>query len=258
MRSVSVIRDTVYAVNAYGFPEPYGRPQVIRINNFAAGDTTVYTAHPSFLADLQDIEFHNGWWYGTGNIRVEHTLGPLLARWRTWTDFENTDWNNLQGTNCENLSDLVYPHEDQLVVDYSHAYFLTRHNDRLFFTVYHNTQGNKQDRVYEIVEGDSLVVSVPSIPAEATAFSLQSSPNPFSATARIRYFVPVDSCVHLGIYSVAGKLVATLVDEPQVAGEHQVVWNGFGPTGTDAASGVYFVKLKADGQVTTQRIVLIR
>jgi hypothetical protein len=258
MRSLSVVRDTVYVTNSYGYPVPYGWPQVFKINDFVAGDVTAYTADPSFKADLQDVEFHNGWWYGTGNILAAHTLGPLLARWRTWNDFENADWDSLQGTGCENLSDLVYPNEDELDVSYSHAYFLTRHDGRLFFTVYHNSLGKKQDRVYEIVEGDSGFVFVPSIPADATASRLQCSPNPFSVTTRIRYIVPVDSRVHLGIYDVAGRMVATLVDEPQVAGEHVAVWSGRGRTGTHAASGVYFARLKADGRVITERILLIR
>jgi hypothetical protein len=258
MRSVSVVRDTVYAVNSFGFPEPYGRPQVIRINDFATGNTTVYTAHPSFEANLQDVEYHNGWWYGTGNISVEHTLGPLLARWRTWADFENTDWNSLQGTNCENLSDLVFPHEDEVKLDYSHAYFLTKHDGRLFFTVYHNTQINKQDRVYEIIDGDSLVVSAPSIPADLAAVGLRCSPNPFGSTVGFHYLVPFDGSVHLSIYNVAGKLVATVVDEPMVAGEHEVVWDGLTRNGTDAASGVYFARLTINRSVIARRIVLIR
>lgn len=259
MRSLSIIQDTVYVINSYGFPPPpHGCPQIFKVNDFAAGDTTVYTAHSTFLADLQDIEFHNGWWYGTGNIDGAGTLGPLLARWRSWADFENTNWNSPEGTNCENLSHLVYPNEDETDVEDSHAYFLTRHDGRLFFTVYHNDLPNKQDRAYEIIERDSITTSVESIGADATPFDLQCGRNPFSMATTVRYILPIDSRVHLSVYDVAGRMMVTLVDELQVAGEHAVVWNGRGRTGMHAASGVYFARLRANGHELTRRVVLIR
>jgi hypothetical protein len=247
MRSLSVIDDTVYVTNSFGV----GRnPQVFKINDFDTADTTVYVAHSSFAADLQDIEFHNGWWYGTGNIDIARNIGPLIARWHVWADFEDTSW--------EDLSDMVYRCEDYSEVDSSHAYFLTRWNERLFFTVFHNSEGNRQDRVYEIVDPDSVAASVDLVPVAASPYSLRSHPNPFNTSTEIRYTVPDDSNVQLAIYDVSGRLVATLVDQRQSAGEHMVVWDGREPAGARTASGVYFARLKVGGEIQTGKIILPR
>lgn len=247
MRSLSVINDTVYVINSFG---PGSRPQVFQINDFDTADTTIYTAHSSFTADLQDIEFHNGWWYGTGNIDIARNIGPLVARWRTWADFKDTTW--------EDLSDLVYRCEDYSEVDSSHAYFLTQWNERLFFTVFHNSEGNRQDRVYEIVDPDSVDASVDMIPETTPRYSLRSCPNPFNATTEIRYTVPEDGHVQLAIYDVSGRLVATLVDRYEVAGDHATVWDGRESARAATASGVYFLRLKVDGEVWTGKIILPR
>ena len=247
MRSLSVIDDTVYVINSLG---PGSRPQVFKINDFETADTTIFTAHFSFGADLQDIEFHNGWWYGTGNIEIAKNVGPLLARWRTWADFEGTTW--------QDLSDLVYCHEDYAEVDSSHAYFLTHWDGRLFFTVYHNKSPNRQDRVYEIIAPDSVAASVGVIRAETSVPSLWSHPNPFNTATEIRYTVPDDGYVQLAIYDVSGRLVTTLVGQRQIAGDHAVVWDGRDPARAPTASGVYFVRLKVDGEVRTAKIVLPR
>jgi hypothetical protein len=251
MRSLSVIDDTVYVINSLG---PGSRPQVFKINDFDTADTTIFTAHPSFAADLQDVDFHNGWWYGTGNIEIAKYVGPLLARWRTWADFEGETWHD--------LSDLVYYHEDYAPVDSSHAYFLTRWDGRLFFTVYHNKWPNRQDRVYEIVTPDSVAASVDLIPdvipPEAPHFGIRSYPNPFNATTEIRYVVPADGYVHLAVYDVSGRMVATLVDRYENAGYHAVEWNGREPAGAPAASGAYFARLKVGGEVWMGKIILPR
>lgn len=143
MRSVTIVNGVVYAVNSRGLMDH--RPEVIRIDDFDREQTTVYRAASSFTADLQGIEFHNGWWYGTGDcLKVDiQERWPLLCRWRSWADFEAGSW--------EDLSYLIYPNENSTVVSDSVAYFLTRWSGRLFFTVYHADYTNLQDRVYEIV-----------------------------------------------------------------------------------------------------------
>jgi hypothetical protein len=134
MRSVTIVNGIVYAVNSFG-------PEVIRIDDFEHAQTTVYTADSSFSAQLQGIEFHNGWWYGTGDNLGGH--GPMLARWRNWDEFESGTW--------EDLSHLIYPDEGSISISGSRAYFLTRWNGRLFFTVYDSNEFDRQDRVYEVV-----------------------------------------------------------------------------------------------------------
>ena len=57
----------------------------------------------------------------------------------------------------------------------------------------------------------------------------------------------------LRIYDVSGRLIRTLVDEPQTAGEKTVTWNGRDTQGRSVASGVYFYRLQAPGYEKTLR-----
>jgi uncharacterized delta-60 repeat protein len=82
-----------------------------------------------------------------------------------------------------------------------------------------------------------------------TAYALeQNSPNPFNPVTAIRYALPVDSDVRLEVYSMLGKLVATLVDANQPAGHHQASFDAAG-----LASGVYFYRIEAAGTEDAQR-----
>jgi hypothetical protein len=81
----------------------------------------------------------------------------------------------------------------------------------------------------------------------------QNYPNPFNPTTTIRYALPNYSDVSLVVYSSLGQRVATLIQESQQAGYHEVSFDGSG-----IASGVYYYRLQAGSFVKTNRLILIR
>jgi hypothetical protein len=83
-------------------------------------------------------------------------------------------------------------------------------------------------------------------------------PNPFNPSTTIRFTVPVPEMASLRIYDVRGRLVRSLVDGPQPAGECSAVWDGVDSAGSPAASGVYFVRLESGGQAQTKKILLLK
>ena len=105
--------------------------------------------------------------------------------------------------------------------------------------------------------GTLTAVSEPVIPQ---TFGLYPNvPNPFNPTTSIRYDVPPSGgAVTLRIYDVSGRLVRTLVDGPQTAGQRTAVWNGRDNRGRSVASGVYFYRLQAPGYVKTLKMVLVQ
>jgi hypothetical protein len=103
-----------------------------------------------------------------------------------------------------------------------------------------------------------LAATAPSPP-----FVLQSSanPNPFHETTAIRYqlsgagkAIPV----RLDIFDLTGRVIRTLVDEPQDRGEYAVQWNGSDDNRRKVAGGVYFYRLTAGDLVCTKKMVLLR
>ena len=83
-------------------------------------------------------------------------------------------------------------------------------------------------------------------------------PNPFNPSTEIHYVLPSASRVQISIYDASGRMVSELVNEDQTKGDHGVHWNGRDARGATVGSGVYFVKLNANGEVRTQKMVLLK
>ena len=81
-------------------------------------------------------------------------------------------------------------------------------------------------------------------------------PNPFNPSTTIEYEVPEEGMfINLSIYDLRGRIVAELVNEYQFGtfDSYKVVWNA-----KDFSSGVYFIRLQANQNVQTQKIMLIK
>ena len=70
----------------------------------------------------------------------------------------------------------------------------------------------------------------------------QNYPNPAPGRTSISFTLPREQSVSLGLYDVAGRLVARLADGPHAAGVHTVRWDGT-REGVPASPGVYFYRL---------------
>jgi hypothetical protein len=86
----------------------------------------------------------------------------------------------------------------------------------------------------------------------------QNAPNPFGPSTCIRFSILEPGPVRLSVYDVAGRLVATLVDEPREAGEHEAIWDGRDRRGEPVAAGIYFCRLKHPGATESRAMVLLR
>ncbi|MFH1278460.1 MAG: C25 family cysteine peptidase [Candidatus Eisenbacteria bacterium] len=85
-----------------------------------------------------------------------------------------------------------------------------------------------------------------------------NTPNPFNPTTTIHFDLPKPAVVELSIYDITGRRVATLVSGKLEAGRHEAVWTGRGVDGQAAGSGLYFSRLKADGETKTRKMLLLK
>lgn len=91
-------------------------------------------------------------------------------------------------------------------------------------------------------------------PTKATNFYQQPElvkergiyPNPFSDRARIYFTLRVASDAKLTIYNVAGEPIFTQ-SYPSTAGKNEILWDGINEAGSRCASGVYILRLDAQG-----------
>ncbi|MDZ7372241.1 MAG: T9SS type A sorting domain-containing protein [candidate division KSB1 bacterium] len=91
-------------------------------------------------------------------------------------------------------------------------------------------------------------------PVVASEFRLLGNyPNPFNPSTTISYILDRRAHVNLSIFDVNGRKVTELVNAEQAAGVHAVRWDA-----RDAAAGIYFCRLQAEGQEAVHSLVLVK
>ncbi len=121
--------------------------------------------------------------------------------------------------------------------------------------------GNDETRIYEYDPGG--IEEARSRKPEAR-YGLQVSPNPFKDKLNIRYQIPKGvnsrqkSVVSMNIYDVTGRLVKTLVNEPQEPGYYKVLWDGKDNLDNAVPSGIYFYRIEAGNFTAMKKIVKTR
>lgn len=94
----------------------------------------------------------------------------------------------------------------------------------------------------------AVEVGVPS------SFALkQNYPNPFNPVTKIDFQIPVEGLVTLSVFDMAGREVATLVNETLTAGYYSYEFNA-----SNLSSGAYFYRLVSNNNIQTKRMVVVK
>jgi spore germination protein YaaH len=109
-----------------------------------------------------------------------------------------------------------------------------------------------------IADKFSIPVSVEEEEQVPTSFSLaQNYPNPFNPTTTIKYTIPKTTnnfgTTKLKVYDLLGSEVATLVNEQNISGNYDVVFDA-----TNLASGTYIYQLQHGSFRDTKKMILIK
>jgi hypothetical protein len=96
----------------------------------------------------------------------------------------------------------------------------------------------------------------PEVP-EFTAL-LGSEPNPFNPSTRIRYAIAETGKVTIQVFGIGGRLVRSLVDEPQEVGFYTIEWDGRDDWQRPVASGVFYLRMSAPGRTQTLKLVQLK
>lgn len=82
---------------------------------------------------------------------------------------------------------------------------------------------------------------------------VQCYPNPFNGRTLVEFSLPVAADVKIQVFDVRGRLVKTLMNERRKPGKVMVPWQT-----ERVASGTYLVRLTADEQVATRKLMLVQ
>ncbi|MBN2017237.1 MAG: T9SS type A sorting domain-containing protein [Candidatus Cloacimonetes bacterium] len=82
---------------------------------------------------------------------------------------------------------------------------------------------------------------------------INNFPNPFNNRTTISYSLKSASPISFEIYNLKGQLIEIILDENIQAGDHTLEWNC-----QNVPAGVYFLKMKAGGEESIIKLVLIK
>ena len=109
------------------------------------------------------------------------------------------------------------------------------------------------DNVYE-ENAISIVGKFASSMVEGNSFALyQNMPNPFSYSTEIKFSIPTDTYVHIGVYNILGDLIEELVGSEMAAGEYTVTCDG-----SKLAAGSYLYKIITDDYTASKQMNVIK
>ena len=101
-----------------------------------------------------------------------------------------------------------------------------------------------------IVANSSVEINV----VMATEFSLTAAyPNPFNPSTTLSLNMPKDGFVSVKVFNLMGKTVATLAEGNMEKDTYSFTWNA-----SDMPSGMYMVRAEAMGQVSSQKLMLLK
>ena len=102
------------------------------------------------------------------------------------------------------------------------------------------------------------VAAAPSSAVPATLALESGQPNPFRTQTLFDWALPRTGPVELTVYDVGGRALRKLVSGTRDAGRYRAEWDGRDGRGGRVAAGVYFVRLVAQGDAVTRKVMLVQ
>ena len=109
-----------------------------------------------------------------------------------------------------------------------------------------------------VIRGDAINPYSPADDLPAVTRLAGVHPNPFNPSTTVRFELARAGRAQVRVYDLSGRLVRALVDESRAAGPQQATWDGLDDAGQPAASGVYLVRLSADGVEQSVKASLVK
>ncbi len=114
-------------------------------------------------------------------------------------------------------------------------------------------------QIISVIEGLLASTAVDDQALQPGAHLMLSAPqpSPFRTQTVVRFRIAAPGRVSLSVTDAGGRLVRSLFDGWQTAGEHAARWQGEDGAGQPVAGGVYYLVLSGSAGQTSRRVVFI-
>jgi hypothetical protein len=147
-------------------------------------------------------------------------------------------------------------------LDYAHQFYGVISTEGFLSCEVVETEAVPGDQWFYIFGDDFTFGVAQGVPVEQSGLPrvarIDVAPNPFNPRTTISVRVPVAAHVDVGVYDLAGRLVAILAERAFPAGEHILVWSGRDSRGRAAPSGAYIVRARIGSSVASRKVMLAR
>jgi hypothetical protein len=182
------------------------------------------------------------------NGETYQTTGGILSDYADSIIPDGTSWTEVQNeTNISNTIAVGPP-----AVPY-YLFF----NGFAFENI--NSAADRDSMAYRVLNW--LQTGIEETPIKDTPYAFGFAPsmaNPVRGRSPIAYNTTTTGTVSLKVYDSAGRLVKTLVNSTEPAGAKVIIWDAKDDNQRSVASGIYFLKLDAEDQAATHKMILLR
>ncbi len=82
--------------------------------------------------------------------------------------------------------------------------------------------------------------------------------NPVRNKVHLEYSLENPAYVTINVYTIAGEIIATPLQQQQQVGNHNIVWDGLDHKGKKVGCGIYFIKMRSGYCSITKKIILLK
>lgn len=197
---------------------------ISRFPKFVLDDNNIYTVWEDYRNGNMQIYFDNSLKVDTIMFSSDQLITQDSVNNNVWPDITVDDTGSVN---------IVWSHVSTLP------------NEEIYFTKF---------------RPDSLDINFDSFYEKEVSMQayIMNYPNPFNNSTNIYYILTTEQDVEVAIYNILGYPVRKLFKGVQSKGIYTIQWDSMNNYGKLVSSGIYFVRVKANGSVYSKKILLLR
>ena len=112
--------------------------------------------------------------------------------------------------------------------------------------------------VYDLISTNNLASDQGSAQPVKPAIYVKNYPNPFSQQTRITWLITKQAEIEIDIYNIKGQRVKRVCQTTACSGKNSLDWDSKDDSGNNLPSGIYFIRLRSEGQSTVRKMLLLK